>query len=293
MLRAKIVALSLIFVSVSAYEHTIADQCDWSGSGGGENGGVRPVYLRCARGTVLWRYPHGALRIVFSFPTSSTRNIPVSLSSLDFRTCVKISGPARVFLEAGRKLRQIYSPSDGKHEYSHRCFRSRKHVAALYMEAEDDYSFKSTKVKLQYDLELNSPKGGALHVPDEEEECRPCSMEELANAYCQSDLVATGTVTAVEQQLHLDAAELVLRIIKILRQVQEAENNENIDITTSSKRSIRVRLPVMCDARHGPGEFVIMAKRRLGDLILVCAPRLETWEQIVREMDTAPCVLNS
>lgn len=252
------------------------------------------MYLRCARGTVLWRYPHGALRVVLSFPASSTGNTLVNHSSLDLRACVKISGPARVFLEAGRKLRQIYSPSDGKHEYSHRCFRSRKHVAALYIEAEDDYSFKSTKVKLQYDLESSSPKGGMLHIPDEEEECRPCSMEELAKAYCQSDMVARGTVTAVEQQFNLDAAELVLRVTKILRQVQEAENNENIvDATTSSTRSIHVRVPAVCDARHGPGEFVIMAKRRLGDLILVCAPRLETWEQIVREMDTAPCVLNS
>lgn len=48
-----------------------------------------------------------------------------------------------------------------------------------------------------------------------------------------------------------------------------------------------------CDARHGLGEFVIMAKRRLGDLVLVCAPRLEAWAEAVREMDTAPCVLNS
>ncbi|XP_072745597.1 meteorin [Anoplolepis gracilipes] len=291
MLRVIIVAISLIFVSVFAYEHTIVDQCDWSGSGGGESGGVRPVYLRCARGTVFWRYPHGALRVVLSFP-STRGNIPVNISNLGFRTCVKISGPARVFLETGRKLRLIYSPSDGKHENSHRCFRSREHVAALYMEAED-YSFKSTKVKLQYDLDSNSPKGSVLHAPDEEEECRPCSMEELANAYCQSDLVATGIVTAVEQNFKLDTAELVLRVNKILRQVQEAENNENIDITVSSKRSIRVRVAMVCDARHGPGEFVIMAKRRLGDLILVCAPRLETWEQIVQEMDTAPCVLNS
>lgn len=96
-------------------------------------------------------------------------------------------------------------------------------MAALYMEAEDDYSFKRAKVKLQYDLEPNSLKGGALHVSDEEEECRPCSMEELAKAYCQSDLVARGTVSAVQQQFDLDAAELVLRVTKILRQVQETE----------------------------------------------------------------------
>ncbi|XP_011167266.1 meteorin-like protein [Solenopsis invicta] len=290
MIRAAIVVLALISISVSAYEHTAADQCDWSGSGGGEGGGVRPVYLRCTRGTVLWRYPRDALRVVLSFPVSFLENN--SLGYLGFRACVKISGPVRVFLEAGGKLRQLYSPSDGKHELSHRCFRSQKRMTALYMEAEDDYSFKSAKVKLQYDLEPNSVKGGTLRVPDEEEECRPCTMEELAKAYCQSDLVAKGTVTAVEQNPEMDTAELILRATKILRYVaQEAEGNE-IDIT-SFKKNVRVRVPMVCDARHGLGEFVIMAKRRLGDLTLVCAPRLEAWMQIVREMDNAPCVLHS
>lgn len=180
------------------------------------------MYLRCARGTVLWRYPHDALRVVLSSPVSFLENN--SLSYLGFRACVKISGPVRVFLEAGGKLRQLYSPSDGKHELTHRCFRSRKHTAALYMEAEDDYSFKNTKVKLQYDLEPNSVKGGTLRVPDEEEDCRPCSMEELAKAYCQSDLVAKGTVTDVQQNPKMDTAELILRVTKILRYVaQEAE----------------------------------------------------------------------
>ncbi|KAG5326255.1 METRL protein, partial [Pseudoatta argentina] len=287
MVHSAVVVLALISVSVSAYEQTAADQCDWSGSGG-ESGGVRPVYLRCARGTVLWRYPHDALRVVLSFPVLEIHS---SLSYLGFRACVKISGPVRVFLEAGGKLRQLYSPSDGKHELTHRCFRSRKLTAALYMEAEDDYSFKNTKVKLQYDLEPNSVKGRTLRVPDEEEDCRPCSMEELAKAYCQSDLVAKGTVTDVEQNPKMDTAELILRVTKILRYVtQEAEGNE---IDASFKKSVRVRIPMVCDARHGLGEFVIMAKRRLGDLTLVCAPRLEAWMQIVHEMDNAPCVLHS
>lgn len=120
-------------------------------------------------------------------------------------------------------------------------------MAALYIEAEDDYSFKSTKVKLQYDLESSSPKGGMLHVPDEEEECRPCSMEELAKAYCQSDMVARGTVTAVEQQFNLDAAELVLRVTKILRQVQEAEVNK---ISFAYKRKRNVVLLILLNLYH-------------------------------------------
>lgn len=184
---------------------------------------MRPIYLRCTRGSVSWRYPHGALRVVFSISPSS-KNLSLGHDNLGFHACVKISGPVRVFLEAGGKLRQLYSLFDGKHEHSHRCFHSRKHMAALFVEAEDDYSLKNALVKLQYDLEPNSLKGKNPHAPDEDEECRPCSMEELARAYCQSDLVARGTVSAVQQQPDLEAAELVLRVNKILHQVaQETE----------------------------------------------------------------------
>lgn len=70
-------------------------------------------------------------------------------------------------------------------------------------------------------------------------------------------------------------------------------SNDIDDDESSDRRNVRVRVPTACDARHGLGEFVIMAKRRLGDLVLVCAPRLETWVKAVRELESAPCVLRS
>lgn len=132
-----------------------------------------------------------------------------------FRGCVKVSGPARVYLEAKGTLRPVYAPGDGKHEGLHRCFHSRGPVAALYVEA-DEPATGPSKVKLQYHLEFS-------HPVDDEGECRPCSKEELAKAYCESDLVARGTVRAVERRPDLDAAELVLRVTKMLRRVDEAD----------------------------------------------------------------------
>lgn len=190
-------------------------------SGGGGKG-VRPVYLRCSRGTVSWRYPRGALRVVLSGGSEGR----------SFRGCVKISGPARVYLEGKGTLRPIYSPGDGKHEALHRCFHSRGQLAALYVEADETAHGRST-VKLRYDLELatrqvkeNNGISGARESfaeRDEEVECRPCSKEELAEAYCKSDLVARGTVSAVERRPDLEAAELVLRVTKTLRRVEENE----------------------------------------------------------------------
>jgi len=259
-----------------------ADQCDWSGSGGGGRG-VRPVYLRCSRGTVSWRYPRGALRIVLSGGSDGR----------SFRGCVKVSGPARVYLEGKGTLRPIYSPGDGKHEALHRCFHSRGQLAALYVEADEPTQGRST-VKLRYDLELASPHPAKGIVDrDDEAECRPCSKEELAEAYCKSDLVARGTVSAVERRPDLEAAELVLRVTKALRRVEENEDNEVDSGDLRSQGEIRVRVPTACDARHGQGEFVIMARKKLGDLTLACAPRLEAWAEAVRELKSAPCFLRS
>ncbi|XP_063980438.1 meteorin-like protein [Diachasmimorpha longicaudata] len=258
------------------------DQCDWSGSGGGGRE-VRPVYLRCSRGTVSWRYPRGALRVVLSGGGDGR----------SFRGCIKVTGPARVYLEGKGTLRPVYAPGDGEHEALHRCFHSRGQLAALYVEA-DEPTPGHTTVKLRYDLELESvDENGKIVRRNDEDECRPCTKEELAETYCKSDLVARGTVSAVERRQDLDAAELVLRVTKTLRRVEENEENEVDSGDLGVEREIRVRVSKACDARHGHGEFVIMAKKRLGDLTLACAPRLEAWAEAVRELQSAPCLLRS
>lgn len=265
------VFLVLLLATTVSTAPTSTDQCDWTGSGGSGKG-VRPVYLRCSRGTVSWRYPRGALRVVLSGGEGFN----------GFHACVKVSGPARVYLEGKTSLRPVYSPNDGKHESYHRCFRSNGKLAALYVEADEsspDYKWKV--VQLQYDLEREEKK--------EENECMPCSKEELAKTYCQSDLVARGTLSAVEKKTDLD--DLVLRVTKILSDINE--DNE-VDANNSHVgKEVRIKVPSKCDARHGQGEFVIMARKRLGDLTLACAPRLETWAEAVREMKTAPCVLRT
>ncbi|KAJ8683282.1 hypothetical protein QAD02_019074 [Eretmocerus hayati] len=267
------------------------DQCDWTGSGGSGKG-VRPVYLRCSRGTVSWRYPRGALRVVLSGLEGGPRG---------FRGCIKASGPARVYLEGKDNLRLIYAPNDGKHEALHRCFRARGPIAALYVEADEmgqlgsgSASERAAKVRLQYDLEqLQGTTGEEIAEKNEEAECRPCNREELARAYCQSDLVARGTVSAVERRPELESSEILLRVTKTLRSIDENEENEIDSNEPRLTKEVRIRVPTVCDARHGQGEFVIMAKKRLGDLTLSCAPRLEEWAKAVRELESAPCVLKS
>lgn len=44
--------------------------------------GVTPVYLRCREGGVAWRYPRGALRLLFKPP------LPADVQ--DFRVCIRV-----------------------------------------------------------------------------------------------------------------------------------------------------------------------------------------------------------
>jgi len=49
-----------------------------------------------------------------------------------------------------------------------------------------------------------------------------------------------------------------------------------------------------CGARHGDGEFVLMARKRLGRLALGCAARLEDWvTAVVGANHNASCVLHT
>lgn len=55
-----------------------------------------------------------------------------------------------------------------------------------------------------------------------------------------------------------------------------------------------VHVSSVCGASAGAGEFLVMARRRLGRYSLVCAPRIEDWVALVKRRTadgTAHCTL--
>lgn len=59
---------------------------------------------------------------------------------------------------------------------------------------------------------------------------------------------------------------------------------------------VKFAMPRHCNPHHGPGEFVFMGKKRLGDLTMVCVSSLSDWAEMVRTMNsdgTSHCVLKS
>jgi hypothetical protein len=116
--------------------------------------------------------------------------------------------------------------------------------------------------------------------------------------------VTRGIIRSIENKEELDAAQLTVKVTKLLRQSTEdnmaltssLDGDTNSVVMDSSDEQVLLNVARHCGARRGTGEFVFMARRKLGDLALSCAPRLEDWVNIVRKFNkegTAHCVLKS
>ncbi|KAF2880864.1 hypothetical protein ILUMI_25309 [Ignelater luminosus] len=277
----------------------MGDECDWTGSGlttSSEDRGVTPVYLRCTAGRVTWLYPRGALRVLLRLPGHDR----------EFRACIKVHPDgekhlaARLFLEGPRSLLPLYAHDDNGHK-AVRCFQSRNGQAALYIEATGSDTMRKRVAEIEYDLQP-LPRGTRVYDPTEE--CRPCSAEELAHAFCTSDLVTRGIIRGVENQDEMEVSQVSVKVTKLIRHTTEDGYSDDIEESEnaienpheSSSKEVILHVAQHCGVKHGLGEFVFMARRKLGDLTLQCAPRLEDWAVLVNSLSDegkAHCVLRS
>ncbi|XP_071442301.1 meteorin-like protein [Hetaerina americana] len=334
--RALLLLVSLVWLSLGALlvdgasASIMGDGCDWSGSGlmaemevsrEGGGVGVRPVYLRCSQGAVSWAYPRGALRVLLRLAGGGVDG--------EFRGCVRLGRTwkgARLFLEGPRSLHPLFPPGveDGAAKGSGvRCFQSRKGQAALYVEATPGGVSPRGRTVASFEYHLQPLPSGVKSF-DPSEECRPCTVEEMTHAFCSSDLVTRGTIRSVESHDDPETSELKVRVTKLIRRTRapppalegdpfdEGELQEEAaagDAPAKGDRagrhwwdsadrgaSVTLHVPTHCGARHGAGEFVFMAQRKLGQLRLRCAPRLEDWAELTRKthrLAASPCVLQA
>lgn len=287
-----LVLLLALALALHCEANIMGDDCNWFGSGlDGPERGVTPVYLRCSQGRLNWAYPRGALRVL----------LRAGGSGAEFRGCLRLSDTfagARVFLEGPRSLVPLFSQDDAAPLQLVRCFQSRGGQAALYVEAVRAGDFTKEVAAITYDLET-LPRGARGYDPAEE--CRPCTKEEMAQAFCSSDLVTRGIIRSIENKDLLEVSEVTVKVTKMLRHSTDdglcgedsCDNQLSSGQTTSE---VHIQVARHCGARHGTGEFVFMARRKLGQLALQCAPRLQDWAAVVLAITqdgTAHCVLTS
>lgn len=101
-----------------------------------------------------------------------------------------------------------------------------------------------------------------------------------------------GIIRGIDNLDDLETTQMSIHITKLIRHTTED------DLTTNSidPDDIILEVPLHCGVSHGTGEFVFMARRKLGTLRLQCAPRLEEWASLVNTLskeDKAHCVLRS
>jgi hypothetical protein len=116
--------------------------------------------------------------------------------------------------------------------------------------------------------------------------------------------VTRGIIRTIENQEDLETSTVSVKVTKHLRHSsssmtsdgeEEEEEEENSIIPGEKENVVQLVLPGHCGAKHGTGEFVFMARRKLGDLAITCAPRLEDWAEVVRTENlsgSANCVLS-
>ena len=149
-------------------------------------------------------------------------------------------------------------------------------------------------------------------------ECRPCSRKETLEMFCSSDFVARGSISSIFNDAQLDQTLMTVRASRVIRQASsvfrptsrkrkrkwiaapskwKGMDGVEEDLSDADQDHVAtLHLPLSCHVKHGSGEFLFMGRKRLGDAVLWCAPRLEEWEQWIAEANTqgtAQCRLES
>lgn len=103
----------------------------------------------------------------------------------------------------------------------------------------------------------------------------------------------------VEEHPTEKLSQISIKVIKLIRNTIEETSyldTEMNEIPGNEYNKTTILVGKHCGVSHGVGEFVFMARRKLGDLRLQCAPRLEDWAKLISslsEAGRAHCVLRS
>ncbi|XP_076449188.1 meteorin-like protein [Babylonia areolata] len=289
------------------------DQCDCQLSSDDDERAILSVKTRCRSGTIEWNSAYGAIRLEATPYLTG-----------DYRFCFVVHGRHTVTqvsretsrprqlqnyrlrleeLRALMSLDPLVQTSGEEGESEEVCVvggRGRTGGGGggdggsvwLYVEVERTNRFTGIpSVTLQYDVEPVSDRA----LLDPMEECRPCTEEELLDAYCTSDFVAVGSIhetyqppaenpedeegSSSEHSTHIQVA--VAQLI-----------HQNAPVFRRVRRDDRflygtVHAPAKCGIRPGHGNFLFTGRMRLGKPKLRCAPFYEDWLKISAD---AECV---
>ncbi|XP_060067141.1 meteorin-like protein [Ylistrum balloti] len=268
-----------LFALCEGFEQ-VCQQCDCYVSEGYKERGVRNIKPRCNEGSIRWRNPNGGLRVQLESGYTS-----------DFRACfavdatniaVKVSQEFMVTSGkqiSGRRSSYLHSVAITVNRTKEICIPSSPSYPSvlLYLETERlPYHLGVQKVTFHYVIEpIRSNK---LFFNPMEEECRPCDPQELVRAYCSSDFVVTGKMSAVQHLDDIDRSQMDVEVTRVIRQKGQLFTYFRED------QSLRgsMMAPRQCGIQYGNGDFLFTGYLRLGHMTISCSPYLSEWRQVLK-----------
>ncbi|XP_052059026.1 meteorin-like protein [Mytilus californianus] len=234
---------------------------------------VRKVQPVCNEGSFKWYNVYGgALRINFKPIFRGDFLLCFILNAENVRVQISQELPNEstysVNYERPAGLKRLLA-ADGRTNET--CLMSSDESIRLFLEPErtvesTGFSF----VDIQFIMERNN----AELVYNTKEECRPCTDEELVEAYCShSDVVIVGSMTDVKHVQ--DQTHIYIQISKVIRNRQLLIEGHRRRIGPYIEETmVRHR---QCGVEHGSGLFLFTGKWRLGQLTLTCSPYYSDW----------------
>ncbi|XP_046894599.1 LOW QUALITY PROTEIN: meteorin-like protein [Hypomesus transpacificus] len=269
----------LLFCKIVLCQYS-SDQCSWRGSGLTHEGHARDVeqvYLRCSQGSLEWLYPTGAIIVNLRPNTASPAATRLSV-------CIKPlqeSSGTNIYLDRAGKLRLLLHERDQSQGKVH-CFSIQE--GALFIEAIPHVDISRKITGFQYELVNERPGAEPSSVAAP---CQPCSDAEVLLAVCTSDFVARGSIRRVERED--EQSSVTVAISRLYRQKTKVFVSGG---ARARSWAGRVKMPLQCGVKPGPGDFLLTGTVKFGEAWLGCAPRYKDFLRLYLEAQnqgTNPC----
>ncbi|XP_005102396.2 meteorin-like protein [Aplysia californica] len=289
-LKRRLLSATVVMLLLSTCR-TVAQQlcehCNCQISSSEETQAIYSMGLICNTGTITWFGGSGAVRLELTpfvrgdFRTCfviESENIHVKISQENPHVSKAKNYRLKAHEERTLKLDHLVTSKLKSNEF---CVSSKSgDPLLLYIESvRTPDVIGVAKVVFHYDVE----KLDSMVLVDPMEECRPCTKEEILDAYCSMDFVVIGSMADVHHNEVSDKTDVTLNVRQII--LQREQNFFRRVRRSDPHLTGHVTVPRKCGIRKGDGEFLMTGRARLGQLALKCAPYLQEWRQIQHEVE--------
>nr|KAI8731335.1 meteorin-like protein [Biomphalaria glabrata] len=268
---AAVVMLSGLCIQV-AFTQQICDACSCQISAIDNPQAIYTLDLICNSGSITWFGADGAIRLELK-PLFQGPSRACFLVSSD-NSQVKVS--QEIALSRNYKLHQIETKVLTKNASNEEFCISSPTPESLHLFIESfvqHYLHSVPKIEIFYDIEKLDSSMSTVY-----DECKPCTKEEVLDAYCSMDYVIIASLNDVKQKSDSSMSTLTMSVKQIIHQREpEMFHRER---RSDQYLTGHITVPTQCGIHSSPGDFLITGRKRLQSLTLKCAMTLREWRQV-------------